>query len=708
VHDRSIEQPWPTSRFPGILFGGDYNPEQWTPAMGYDGEIVWHDDLRLMHQAGVNLVTVGVFSWAALQPDEHTFNFEWLDRVLDLLAAHEIFACLGTGTAAQPAWLSVAYPEVLPVTAWRQRRSHGERMNYCPTNPTFRRFAQQLVHLLAERYRDHPALLLWHVSNEYGPVCYCDGCAARFRTWLQARYGSLDAINRRWVTPFWGHSFSAWEQIEPPSQLGDRSMQGLLLDYQKFMSEMNLEGFLEEATVLRTITPEVPVATNFHGLVKHLDYFAWAPHQDMIAWDSYPIVGDSPATTAFRLDLMRGLKGGQSWLLMEQTPSQTQWRAYNPLKRPGEMRLQSYQAIAHGADGALFFQWRQSRGGSEMYHGAIVGHAGHAHTRVFQEVAALGAELRALGQHLLGARSPARVGLLFSWPNWWAVEYQPGLHVALDYLDEVTRYYNALWQRHIAIDIIAPDSALDGYDLLLAPLLNMVSEQQGAAIERYVADGGVFLATYFSGIIAEDGRAWLGGSPGPLRHALGIWVEEVDPLQPGKNNRVVISEGERVAPGTYACDLWCEVVHLEGARALARFGEDFYAGAPAITEHHFGLGRAYYVATRPEPALLSQLMGGLLADLEITAPLAVPTGVEVSKRCAGSREFVFVLNHQIEEQVIALPEPMHDQLTGQFHEHQIRLAGRGVALLVAPSTRTSSEPRGNQQKDRAFYQDADA
>ena len=218
----------------------------------------------------------------------------------------------------------------------------------------------------------------------------------------------------------------------------------------------------------------------------------------------------------------------------------------------------------------------------------------------------------------------------------------------------------------------------------------MVSEQQGAAIERYVADGGVFLATYFSGIIAEDGRAWLGGSPGPLRHTLGIWVEEVDPLQPGKNNSIVISDGEGVAPGTYACDLWCEVVHLEGARALARFGEDFYAGAPAITKHHFGLGRAYYVATRPEPTLLSQLMAGLLADLEITAPLAVPAGVEVSKRCASSREFIFVLNHQIEEQVIALPEPMHDQVTGQFYEQQIRLAGRGVALLVAPSPRTSA------------------
>ena len=684
----SIERPWPTARFPGILFGGDYNPEQWTPAMGYDGETVWHEDLRLMREAGVNLVAVGIFSWAALQPDEHSFTFEWLDRVLDLLAEHEIFVSLGTGTAAQPAWLSTSYPEVMPVNVWGQRRRHGERMNYCPTSPTFRRFAQQLVRRLAERYHDHPALLLWHVSNEYGPVCYCDGCAARFRTWLQARYGSLDAINRRWVTPFWGHSFNAWEQIEPPSLLGDRSMQGLLLDYQQFVSEMNLECYLEEAAILRAITPDVPVITNFHGLVKHLDYFAWAPNQDLIAWDSYPTAGESPAATAFRLDLMRGLKGGQSWLLMEQTPSQTQWRAYNPLKRPGEMRLQSYQAIAHGADSALFFQWRQSRGGAEMHHGAIVSHAEHANTRVFQEVAALGAELRALGQQLLGARSPARVALLFSWPNWWAVEYQPGLSAALDYLDEMTRYYSALWHHNVAVDVIAPDSSLEGYDLVLAPLLHMVSERQGAAIERYVAAGGVFLTTYFSGIIAEDGRAWLGGSPGPLRRMLGIWVEEVDPLQPGLSNSIVISDGEGVAPGTYPCDLWCEVVHLEGSRALARFGDDFYAGRAAITEHRFGQGRAYYVATRPEPALLRQILGGLLADLGITAPLAVPAGVEVSKRSTGGQEFIFVLNHHTDEQVIALPEPMRDLVTGQVYEQQMRLAGRGVALLVMQTTRT--------------------
>lgn len=686
----SIEHPGPASRFPGFLLGGDYNPEQWTPQMGYEGETVWLDDMRLMRRAGVNAVSVNIFSWAVLQPAEHTYSFEWLDRVLDLLAQNGICACLGTATAAQPAWLSAAYPEILPVNEWGQRRRHGGRMNFCPTHPTFRRFAQNLVRRLAERYRHHPALLLWHVSNEYGPVCYCNGCAARFRAWLQARYGDLDSVNRRWVTSFWGHNFTAWEQIEPPGPLGENSIQGLLLDYARFMSDMNLECFLQEAAILREITPDVPVTTNYHGLVKHLDYFTWAPHQDIIAWDSYPFAASPPAFTAFHFDLMRGLKAGQSWLLMEQTPGQTQWQPYNPLRRPGEVRLHNFQAIAHGADSALFFQWRQSRGSQEMHHSAIVGHAGHHHTRIFQEIAGLGAELRGLGTQLLGARGAARVALMFSWPNWWAVEYKPGLSASLNYLDEILHYYSALWRRNIPVDIISPDSPLENYDLVIAPLLYMVSEPQGAAIEAYVAAGGIFLTTYFSGIIAEDGRAWLGGYPGPLRRTLGIWVEEADPLKPGQSNSLVLSHDGGISTGAYTCDLWAEVLHLEGAQALARFGHDFYAGYPAATAHRFGQGRAYYIATRPEPQFLDRMLGTILAELGVAPPLTVPEGVEVTQRGNDGQKFTFVLNHHPEEREIYLPVPMRDLLTGQVYERRLALPGRGVAILVAQPVNTGA------------------
>ncbi|GAC1433769.1 MAG: beta-galactosidase [Chloroflexota bacterium] len=671
-----------TPRLPAFYFGGDYNPEQWTPAFGAEGETVWQDDMRLMRQAHVNVATVGVFSWVSLQPDEHTFTFAWLDRVMDLLAENGLFACLATATAAQPAWLSAAYPDVLPVDSSGLRRGHGQRQNYCPTSPDFRRLSQGLARRLAERYRDHPALLLWHVSNEYGPECYCERCARRFQEWLRARYGSLDRLNRHWSAAFWSHTYTAWSEIMPPTRLAERSIQGQILDYQRFISAMNLECYQGEAAVLREVTPGVPITTNLMGTFKPLDYFTWAPHLDVVSWDSYPQHTDHPSVVAFRHDLMRGLKGGQPWLLLEQTPSQVQWAPHNPLKRPGVMRLLSYQAVAHGADAVMYFQWRQSRGSAEKYHGAIVSHAGTAQTRVFADVAALGAELKALGPGILGTRLPARVALVFSWPNWWNVEFLPGPSSSLRYVDEVQRYYSALWARNVAVDLVPPDRDLSGYDVVIAPVLNMISAEQGAAIERFVEQGGTFLTTFFSGVVDESDRAWLGGYPGPLRKALGIWVEEYDPLAPEMGNTVVLPAGGALPAATSPCDLWCDLITLEGATALAPFGQDFYAGRPAITENRLGRGRALYVATRPAPALLDALIGYLLDGHGITAPLPAPRGVEVTRREGGGRAYTFVLNHAGEPAHLTLPAPMTDLLTGRRHDGTLELSARGVAILV--------------------------
>ncbi len=675
---------------PVFLYGGDYNPEQWTPAFGYEGESVWQEDMRLMEQAGVNVATVGVFAWVSLQPDEHTYTFGWLDRVLDLLHAHGIKACLATATAAQPAWLSAAYPDALPVDENGLRRGHGGRQNYCPTSPDFRRLGQELARRLAERYKSHPALLLWHISNEYyggagdnGQPCHCDRCAARFRRWLRGRYGSLKSLNARWTTAFWSHTYTDWEQVVPPSPRTDRGVQGLVLDWRRFVSDMYLECYRGEAEILRAVTPAVPITTNFMGAFKPIDSFSWAPHLDVVSWDSYPRPDDHPSAVAFRHDLTRGLKGGQPFLLMEQAPSQVQWQPYNPLKRPGVMRLLSYQAVARGADAVMFFQWRRSRGAYEKYHGAIVGHDGGADTRVFGEVAALGQELRELGEGITGTRLPARVALVFSWPNWWNVEYLPGPSASLNYLDEVIRYYRALWERNVAVDVVPPDRDLSGYDLVIAPLLNMVSTAQGAAIERYVEGGGAFVTSYFSGVVDEDDRAWLGGYPGPLRRALGIRVEEFDPLLPGWANSLVVPDGSSVPARAYACDLWCDLLHLEGARALAVYGEDFYAGRPAVTEHRLGAGRVLYVATRPDGAFLSAFVGSLLDGVGIAGPLAAPAGVEVTRREGkDGRSYTFTLNHNTEQACVPLPTPLKDLLTGAVYLDTLALPPRGVAILT--------------------------
>jgi beta-galactosidase len=680
-------------RLPAFYFGADYNPEQWTPVFGFDDEQIWLDDIRLMKQVHVNIATVGVFSWSALQTDEQTYTFEWLDRVLELLHENGIFVCLATSTAAIPPWMAQAYPDTLPVDALRVKRGYGERANFCPTSPSFRRFARAMARHMAERYGEYPGLVLWHVGNEYfggatdrGLPCHCERCQERFRQWLQARYKTIEELNRCWMTAFWGHIYSSWEQIQIPGPFTDRGVQCQVLDFSRFVSDMYLECYLNEAEVLREITPTIPITNNFLGTFKKIDFSSWAQHLDLISWDSYPALTTHPSETAFHHDLQRSLKGGQPFILMEQTPSQVQWMPQNPLKRPGVMRLLSYQAIAHGANAVQYFQWRQSRGSAEMYHGAIISHAGHEHTRVFLEVAELGAELHALstnpGPDLLGARVKARAALLFSWPNWWNVEFLPGPSDQIKYIDEVLLYYRSLWNAHIAVDVVFPEADLSGYDLVIAPLLNMVSERQGQIIEEYVQNGGTFVTSYFSGVVNEHALAWQGGYPGPLRKALGIWVEEFDPLEPQMANTVVVSPGSRLPAGSYPCERWCDLLHLEGAQALAHFGADFYEGRPAVTENHFGAGRAFYVATRPAETLISALIELLSDELQLASPLSAPEKIEIIQRHGQAGTYTFALNHTSEPVEITLARPMYNLLTRTLHRQSIHLPGKDVVILT--------------------------
>jgi beta-galactosidase len=661
----------------GFLYGGDWNPEQWGPAMGYEKESIWREDIRLMQEAGVNVACPAIFAWTALQPAEDRYRFEWLDRVMDLLAEGGIGACLGTATAAQPAWLSRAYPDVLPVDKQGRRRLHGNRMNFCPTSPDFRRLGHALVKRMAERYRGHAALRMWHISNEYGPSCYCDRCAARFREWLEARYGSLDGVNAAWVTPFWSHLYTSWDEVEPPSTIGEQSVQGLELDYHRFMSDMNLECFDGEAEIVRAVTPELLAFTNFHG-THDIDYVQWSTHQDAVGYDSYPMAGDGPERTAFVFDHVRGLARGRSWLLQEQAPNQTQWQTVNPLRRPGVVRLHSYQSIARGSDGAMFFQWRQSRGAQEMHHGAIVDHSGRSDTRTFREIAALGAELRGLGTEILGSTVQARVALLYDWPVRWSLDFRPRLSEALAYEEEVRRYHAALWRRNVPVDVISADDALSGHDLVIAPLMHLVSEPQADRIAAFVRDGGTFLTTYWSGIVGEDARAWLGGRPGPkaLRDTMGIRVEAVDPFVDGQTNGLAWTDGTKGR-----CELWAEVLHLEGAEAVADFTEDFVAGEPAITRNAFGRGHAWYVATRPELSSLDTLVGRLLDETGIAPPLDVPAGVEMTQRASAAGRYTFLLNHGDDPQTVTLPAPQRELLSGRVLS-QVELGPKDVAILA--------------------------
>jgi len=498
-----------------VHFGGDYNPEQWP-------EDVWEQDYTLFDAARIDTVTLGVFAWTLIQPAPDVYDFSVLDRIVSLAGSQGRNICLATGTGAHPAWLARAHPEVTRVDFEGRRHGYGQRHNSCPSSPVFRRLSAELARRLARRYADVPSLVAWHVGNEFGGSCYCSLCAAAFRDWLRLRYSTLDALNAAWYTTFWSHRFSDWEEIEPPSALTEHwrgpdhtAFQGITLDYRRFMSDALLSCYLDEKAAIRE-SSSVPVTTNVMGMYKPIDYHRWAPHLDFVSWDNYPPDDSSPAWMALTHDLMRGLKDGQPFWLMEQTPSVTACRDVNPLKRPGVMRLWSWQAVAHGADAVLFFQMRASRGACEKYHGAVIGHASRSDTRVFREVAALGAELASFGSVSLGARTPARVALLFDWDSWWALEMSDGPSRLVRYQDVVLAYYSALWSSGVDVDVVPVTADLSRYHVVVAPVLHMLKDDLAHRLEAVATRGGSVVTTFLSGRVDENDNAFLMDVPGPL------------------------------------------------------------------------------------------------------------------------------------------------------------------------------------------------
>lgn len=657
---------------PYLWHGGDYNPEQWSPD-------VWDDDFRLMQKAGMTSATVGVFSWVSLQPAEDQFTFDWLDEIMDRMHRQGMHAVLATPSAAHPAWAAQKYPGIQRADRHGVRRPFGMRVNYCPNSPDYRRLSATVARKLAERYKDHPALMLWHVSNEYGDACYCETCAAEFRRWLQAKYGTLDELNARWWTYFWGHAYTDWEQIQPPLEGGQFMVHGLSLDYRRFMTDSTIACYENERDVLRAITPDVPITTNLMGAYKPLDYRKLAKSMDLTAWDSYPQPRDSASDIAFLHDLTRGLKDGQPFLLMEQTPSSQNWQAVNALKPPGVLRLWSFLAVAHGADSVQYFQWRRGRGGCEKMHGAVIDHAGSDQTRVFREVSQIGVELSALGDSIVGASTPAEVAILFDWENWWALEDSIGPVRDKKYLATVRKHYAPWFNQNAPVDVVFPDSDFSRYKVLIAPMLYLTTPVLGEKIERYVEGGGILLTTYLSGIADETDLVYTTGYPGPLRAVTGVWVEEFDALYEDRPNTLVMADGS----AAYSCGHVADLLHLEGATVLATYGKDWYAGRPALTVNQFGAGKAYYLATDPDTAFLEVFYRGIAAEAGVVSAAQTPPGVEVAVRRKCDADLLFLLNHNPQAAQVELPEGGYtDLLAGTpVSGVQISLAGYDVRIL---------------------------
>ncbi|MFA3876064.1 beta-galactosidase [Streptomyces sp. MMCC 100] len=665
-------------RTPKISYGGDYNPEQWP-------EDVWDDDHRLFTEAAIDTLTVGVFSWSLTQPGPDTYDFTMLDRVLDRAAAEGRRVCLATGTAALPPWLAKSHPEVNRTDFEGRRHRYGQRHNFCPSSTAYRDAATALAARLAERYADHPALLAWHINNEYGGACYCDRCADAFRGRLRERYGTLDALNDAWWTTFWSHRYTDWDQIEPPSALTEHwrgpdhtAFQGITLDYHRFTTDALLGCFLAEKEAIRAHDPDTPVTTNFMGLYRPLDYHRWAPHLDFASWDSYPPPDAPPTRAALGHALTRGLKDGAPFWLMEQTPSTTACRDANPLRRPGELRLATWQAVAHGADATLYFQLRASRGACEKYHGAVIGHAGRNDTRVFREVAELGRELAALGEATLGARTPARTALLFDWDSWWALEISDGPSRAVRYPDVVHAYYRAAREAGADVDVVPVTADLTPYDVVFAPVLHLVKDALADRLTALTRRGGSVLATFLTARCDEHDRAFLTDVPGPLAPLLGIRIDEWDSRPEDVVQPVDLGELHTTARHVF------EIVLPRGAEPVGTYGADFYAGTPAVTRHRVGAGEAWYVATALDQPGVDHVVRRVLARHDLVGPYADHPAVETATRVTpdGTR-LLFLLNHAPEPARLTAHATAEDLLTGKRTDRgePLVLDPNGVAVL---------------------------
>lgn len=672
-----------------ILHGGDYNPDQWL-----EHPEVIQEDYKLMKIAGCDVMSINIFGWAALEPREGEFHFEWLDEIMDGLYANGVKVILATPSAARPNWMSKKYPEILQMDENRVRHLHGGRQNHCFTSPVYRKKVREMNIKLAERYGKHPALIAWHVSNEYeGGGCHCPMCQEAFRNWLKKKYNyDLKQLNAAWWTHFWSHTYSCWEEIESPSPIGEHEVHGLTIDWKRFVSDQNLDFYMKECEPLREITPEIPLTTNFHDYIyldRGLNYWDFAKHMDVISWDNYPYWHtdersnwEEAARRAFIHDMNRSFLGGKPFLLMESSPSATNWQDVAKLRRPGMQSLSSMQAVAHGADTVQYFQWRKGLGSSEKFHGAVIDHYPSTETRVFKEVQSLSQELRKMDA-VLGTSVEPEVAVIYDWENFWGLDDTEGpRREKREYFDTCVRHYQAFWKQGIPVDIINMEHDLTQYKLVVAPMLYMIKEGVGDAITEYVKKGGHFVTTYWSGIVNDTDLCFTIGRPGPLREVMGIWSEEIDALYDSDANRI-IPEKNFALQKEYEARIFCDLIHAEGAEVLMRYGDDFYAGYPALTCNHYGDGEAWYAAFRSYDGFAGDFYGMLAEKYGLRRAMEtdLPEGVTVQVREDEENHFYFVQNYSGETKEVVLPDTYEDVLNGGKVDGSIRLSAYSYRVL---------------------------
>lgn len=661
----------------GILYGGDYNPDQWTRE-------VWEQDIAAMKEAGVNLVSVGIFSWSQLEPQPGQYNFGWFDEILGLLHEADIAVDLATPTASPPPWMGLNWPESLAKDPNGVVMNAGSRNHFSPSSQVYQDRCRSIVQAIVERYHNHPAVVMWHIGNEYGQVDYSDDAAAAFRIWLRQRYGSIDELNAAWGTAFWSQRYDHFGEILPPRSAPYIINPTQNLDFHRFSSDQMLECYRQQYDLIRQFDPVRPITTNFMGFHWSTDYQQWAEHMDVVSDDYYndPTDDSHRELATLTHSLIRSLGNGQPWVLMEQAVSAVNWRAHNVPKTPASSRIDSLRAIAHGADASLYFQWRSSRFGGERFHSALIPHAG-TDTEQFRGVARHGQELKNLAP-VAGSTSSRRVALVFSWPSMWASSERALPTNQMPVIERLRAYHRPFFDRNIQLDVVGPKADLAGYDLVILPQQFLLSDDDAAALRAYVATGRTVVIGAFSGIVDENGHVYQGRFPVPLVDLTGVSGEDWIPLP----EEGLKADGDL---GQFTTKVWAERLRTEGAEVLSHLVDDgsslgrTLGQYPAITKNSYEQGTVYYVGLTPPDEVLEELLTRIIAETGVAADLpsglTVPLGVEAVRRGA----HIFVLNPQLTAQQITVPAGSVDLLSGAEISQNYSLAPQEAIVITERS-----------------------
>lgn len=614
----------------GILHGSDYNPDQWL-----DRPDILEKDIELMKKAKMTSMSLGIFSWSAYEPTEGEFHMDWLKDIMDKLYENGIYTILATPSGARPAWLDEKYPECMRVGADDHRAHHGVRHNHCMSSPKFREKTGIIINKIIDTVGKHPGLAMWHLSNEFGGECFCPLCKKKFQDYLANKFDNdINKLNKAWWTGFWSHTYNDFSQIEPPYLNGEFSVMGLNLEWKRFTTWNTTDYMKSEIDIIRKRTPNIPITTNFMQLFPGLDYRVMAKELDVISWDSYPVfhnnyetMADTMAHNSFDHAVMRSLKKNQPFMLMECAPGLVNWHEYNKLKRPGVHKLFSTQAVACGSDTVQYFQWRKSRGSFEQYHGAVVDHLGTDDTRIFKEVAEVGAMLDSLS-NVKGTIVKPKAALIFDWDNMWAIDNMRGLSdKTKNYAKTCIQIYHEFLKLGIDMNVVASDDNLDDYNVVIAPMLYMLRPGASDNLKAFVKRGGQLMATYLTGYVDDNTLCYLGGFPGDgLSELFGVISEEIDTYYDSDENSATFTDGHKAIIHDYA-----EILRVSDTNILAKYDKDFYAGTPAITCKNFGKGKAYYVGARIDMDSMSGLFKTMLKETNTTY-LTLPAGIEYHKR----------------------------------------------------------------------------